>query len=269
MRNLHKFYLITIMLLLVCASTALPVKSAPQTPVISLNLDNTVVFRGEVDDASVQSTESSLLALITKRGGATYPIYLVMDSPGGGIDAGIDFISFVKQYSNVHTITLFAASMAAGIVEGLPGQRYMAENGIIMFHRAKGGFQGQFEDGEVESRLGLAKDIVRSMEQINADRMGLSLSDYKKAVKDELWLFGPKAVQNSANDLLVGIKCSQQLIDAINTVEIQLLMFTMKFNFSKCPLLRAGKPADEQSSKFYQKNKQRVDSKFSRPLIGA
>ena len=54
---------------------------------------------------------------------------------------------------NIECIAIFAASMAHGILQACPGNRYIAPAGVSMIHRAKGGFQGQFNDGEVESRL--------------------------------------------------------------------------------------------------------------------
>ncbi len=254
-------------LLLLLSSLALSEGKPATTPLITLTPENALAFRGEVTDASISDAERDLLGLITKRGDGAYPIYLVLDSPGGDVDSGLDFIRWAKQYPNIHTVTIFAASMAAAIVEGLPGQRYMDERGVIMFHRAKGGFQGQFEDGEVESRLGWAKDIIRSMEQANADRMQLSLADYKRQIKDELWLFGDKSVKQHATDMIVQLKCSPELIAQKNKVSVQMMFLTMDFEFSKCPLLRSGTPSTAAAGRFYQKNKQVIDTKFTKPML--
>lgn len=264
---MNKSLTILAILILGCANLSMSQSKSAPTPVITLTLDNSVTFRGEVNDASVAKAEIELLALISKRNGTPYPIYLVLDSPGGDVDSGLDFIRWAKQYSNIHTITLFAASMAAGIVEGLPGYRYVDEGGIIMFHRAAGQFQGQFEDGEVESRLSLAKEVIRSVEVTNANRLQLTLQEYKQQIKDEMWLFGSRSAEKHATDMVVGLKCDQQLIDAKEKVTAQVLVFAMDFDFSKCPLLRVGTPSNAASRNYYKKNKTIVDKKFSKPML--
>jgi len=247
---------------------ASPAPSPAAVYSIELNERNTITMRGEVTGASMASLERDFLAQIVARGNETYPIYLVIDSPGGEVDAGLDFIAFAQTYPNVHTVTLFAASMAAAIVEGLPGQRYITEAGILMFHRAKGGFEGQFEDGEVESRLKLAKDIVRVMEKTNAARIGINLQEYKAKVKDEWWLVGDNAVSYGGVDNKVVLRCTQELIQSTSVVTVPVMIFSVNVEFSKCPLLRVGALADKQSSSVYNKFKNQIDKKFTKPLKG-
>ncbi len=213
---------------------------------IFLNASNTVVFRGVVDSQTVLTASLDLVAKDLKRGTDNYPIYLVLDSPGGSIDDGEDFIAFAKTFKNVQTISIFAASMASAIVEALPGKRLVTENGILMFHRAKGGVSGQFETGELESRLAFYKDIVRGMEQRNANRMSMSLESYKAKVKDEFWLVAKEAVAQKAADAIVDVKCSQELIDAKTVGFVQVFIFEIKVEYSGCPLLRTPTAAADE-----------------------
>jgi ATP-dependent protease ClpP protease subunit len=105
---------------------------------IQLNTTNTVNFRGPVEWDSVTKVKMELYKKLKERGKKHYPIYIVLDSPGGSIAAGEAFIEFAKMYSNVHTISIFSASMASAIVEALPGKRYVLSTGVFMFHRARG-----------------------------------------------------------------------------------------------------------------------------------
>ncbi len=206
--------------------------------VVELNPDNTVVYRGQVDGLSATNMILRLLGLAAKRGTADYPIYLVLDCPGGSIYAGEQFIQAVKLIPNLKTVTIFAASMCSAIVEGLPGERLIVDNGILMFHRAKGSFQGQFEDGEVESQLKLWKSIVHSMEQRNADRMSISVEQYKSEVKDELWLYGSDNISQKTADRTVDLKCTNELMAQMETVTEDGLFGPSESAFSGCPLLR-------------------------------
>ncbi|MEZ0209219.1 MAG: ATP-dependent Clp protease proteolytic subunit, partial [Candidatus Paceibacterota bacterium] len=120
--------------------------------IVKLGTANTVNFRGVVNDEMAQGAALELLRLNKLRGDKDYPIYIVMDTPGGNIDSGEAFIEIAKSIPNVKTITLFAASMGSAVVEALPGERLILDSGILMFHRAKGQVGGQFETGELESR---------------------------------------------------------------------------------------------------------------------
>ncbi len=221
---------------------------------INLTSKNHVLLRNEVTPESMHKVALELARLVAVRGAQDYPLYLVLDSPGGSIDAGLDFITFTKTIPNLQTITIFAASMAAGIVEALPGRRNVIENGTLMFHRASGGVQGQFESGELESRLDFYKRIVRSMEVQNAVRLGLTLSDYKSKVKDELWIYGYENITQRAADSVVSVTCSEELITGKTRESFTIMIFTIEVEFSKCPLLRTGTvaaPTNPEAAKAY------------------
>src|SRR5690349_6682828 len=84
---------------------------------IALNADNTVVIRDEITGMSMVKAQLQLAEQVVKRGTRAYPIYLVLDSPGGSIEAGFMFTQFAKTIPNLHTISIFSASMASAIVE--------------------------------------------------------------------------------------------------------------------------------------------------------
>jgi ATP-dependent protease ClpP protease subunit len=218
-----KIFLISMMLFCVASAQEL----------VSLGTANTVVLRGGINDTSGQKTAMEVLRLNALRGKKDYPIYLVVDSPGGSIDAGEALIETIKTVSNLHTITIFAASMASAIVQALPGKRLMLESGILMFHRARGSVEGQFETGELESRLKFYKNYVRHIERRNADRMGMALSYYKAIVKDELWMTAQESVGIGA-DSIVSLRCTQKLIDKTDVIYNDV-------EYSGCPLFRVSK----------------------------
>lgn len=221
---------------------------------ITLTPANHVLLRNEVNDETMAKLSIDLSIAVMKRGTATYPIYLVLDSPGGSIDAGQGFIEYAKNIPNLQTITIFSASMAAGIVEALPGKRNILETGILMFHRARGGVDGQFESGELESRLDLYKRIVRRMENINASRMGITLNSYKAAVKDELWIFGEENIRKNSADAIVNIICSDSLLSSTTQESFLVMgMFKVQVEFSRCPLLRGGTVVNKNMTTFYKK----------------
>jgi ATP-dependent protease ClpP protease subunit len=229
--------MIKTMLALACAVSANLCEAAPSE--VQLTTTNTVTFRGEVSPGSVTEVMVKLSKLALLRGSSNYPIYLVLDSPGGSIMAGDMLVQYLRTLSNVHTITIFSASMAAGIVEANKGIRYITPSGILMFHRASGSFEGQFNSGELESQLRLWTSIVNIMEQANADRLGITLQDYKARIVNEWWMLGQEAVQNKAMDFVVSVRCSQNLINQTQKVTESSLFFQVELEYSDCPLFRA------------------------------
>ena len=204
---------------------------------IVLNTYNTCSFEGPVTMESVQDVKLCLVDKVTRRHGKDYPIYLYMNSGGGSIYDGLNFIAFAKTIKNLHTITQFSASMAAAITQLLPGKRYVVENGIFMFHRAKGAFKGQFEDGELEQQLKLWKEIVRDMEQKQADRIGITLADYKKKRLNEWWLYGKSAVIEKVADQVETVSCTQGLIHKKVKIVVNGFFGSDTIVKSLCPLV--------------------------------
>ena len=241
---------------LVALFTAFTMQAQPRH--IEFNSKNLVAIQGEIDDETISEAQIKLLQLVTLRGSATYPIYIGLDSPGGSISSGLDFIEFAKVYRNVETVTLFAASMAAGIVEALPGKRYILDSGTLMFHRARGGVEGQFESGELESRLSYYKDLVRSMELANANRMQMSLDTYKSQVKDELWIFGQNAVSKKAADEVVTISCTTELAGKSNAKTINFFGLTFNVELNACPLIKTIKVSRPENKALLKQYLERI-----------
>lgn len=208
---------------------------------INLTPENTVVFRDAVTSNSIGVLQQDLFAISAGLEKDDI-IYLVIDSPGGSIPAGLDMqdiITLIPQ--KIHTISIFAASMGFFLSQ-LGDQRFITERGVMMGHRAKGGFEGQFENGEIESQLALWKKIVRSMEEFLAEKMGISLEKYKEKTKDEMWLYGKEAVSENAADDVVQIICSPELIKQVISVETTTMTLfgpmSKKSTYSGCPLIR-------------------------------
>lgn len=217
---------------------------------IALNTNNTVVIRGEITGSTMVAAQLTLAKQVVKRGFRTYPIYIVLDSPGGSIEAGFMFTQFAKTISNLHTISIFSASMASAIVQELPGDRLVTENGTLMFHRAAAGVEGTVETGSLEAQLYYIKKRVLMLENANASRMRMRLADYKSLIVNELWLDSDDSVLYRAADRKVDIVCSGEMINKIETTTYFSIFGSVQFGFSACPLFRAPVTASEEKIKY-------------------
>lgn len=204
---------------------------------IVMTTKNVCVLDGAVDRSSMAKLKLCLVDKALIRGKRKDPIYLYLNSPGGSIYDGLKFITFAKSIRGLETITEFAASMAAAIVEGIPGKRHVVENGIMMFHRASGTFSGQFETGELESQVRLWKKIVNDMEKMQAKRIGISLEQYKKNRINEWWLHGDENVKSKTADTISEVVCSSKLIKRRQVKTVRSFFGVRKVTQSACPLV--------------------------------
>ena len=204
---------------------------------IKLTTNNVCSLEDKVDASTMFELKKCLIEKSIKRGNRRYPIYIYLNSPGGSIYQGLRFITFAKTIKNLHTITEFSASMSAAIVQGLPGKRYVVEHGTLMFHRASGTFRGQFDTGEVESTLKFWISIVDKMEKMQADRIGISLKEYKKRRLHEWWIYGQDNIKNNTADEVVTIRCSNKLLNSFRKESVNTIFGTFEYQVSDCPLV--------------------------------
>lgn len=203
---------------------------------IKLEKRNSVVFRGVVTDNSVTQVMAKLQEM-SQNLNKNDEIYLVLDTPGGSIFAGLDLIEFTKGLpQKVNTVTLFAASMGFQFAQAL-GTRYITETGVLMSHRgALSGLGGQI-NGELESRYKLYKRSVDILDTISSKRMKMSLKEYQDLILNEYWVFGLDSVNEKAADETVTVSCGTSL-NGTTEETVQTLFGAVNLNWSDCPLLK-------------------------------
>lgn len=208
--------------------------SAKMTEIV-LTEDNTVTLRTQFSGESIGKLIQQIMAMDSKLP-SKYPIYLFLYTPGGSIQAGLEFYEFTRSLNRpIHTITLFAASMGFQTVQQL-GKRYILKNGILMSHQAAGGQSGSFS--QIQSRFGL---WVRRVEQLDKDAAARTngkhtLQSYQAAYQNELWMTGDEAVEQGFADEVVAAKCDSGLVSGTESVEVDGLFSSVNVTFSKCPI---------------------------------
>jgi len=211
--------------------------SAFSKETVNLTEDNTLVLNKAFSPRSVAALMKSATELDAglKSG---YPMYLVLYTPGGSIQAGLELFDYLDSLNRpIHTITMFAASMGFQTVQHL-GKRYITRYGVLMAHKARGGFQGEFGGGrsQLDSRYGMWLRRVEMMDQMTVDRSTKikTLDQFYALYAPELWLNGAEAVKMGLADAVASIKCDATL-GGIKEEEFNFGFATVLVSFSKCP----------------------------------
>lgn len=217
---------------LLCTTT---LSVSTDSPIV-LTPNNHVIFSGEVNDTSVAKT-SLKLGQLSSRLNSSEVIYLVLDTPGGSVSAGNQFIDFGKALpQKIKPISLFAASMGYHMFQSFD-ERIVQPSSTLMSHRVSvGGMSGQIP-GELITRINSIISISNQMDVSVAKRVGLSVTDYKKLIHDELWLNGQDAVSTNHADRIATIRCSKELLNGTRTEEVRTMFGPVEVTFSACPLI--------------------------------
>ena len=205
---------------------------------LSLTSDNTIVLDEEVNSSSVGKVMQEAKALDAKLASG-YPIYLFLYTPGGSIQAGIELIEFLNGLNRpVHTVTLFAASMGFQIAQHM-GKRYIVKYGVLMSHKARGSFGGEFGGtlSQIDTRYSLWLRRIKLMDEQTVKRTKgkQTLQSYINAYSPELWLNGAEAVKDGYADQVVTVKCDDSLSGTRSSV-VDYGFFKVNITTSKCPI---------------------------------
>lgn len=202
--------------------------------VLVLRKENTLVFNEVVTDESVAKFLVKAQEMSNKLP-KTQEIILVLYTPGGSVDAGMNMIDNLNALpQKIKTLTIFSASMGFQFVQNFD-ERMIIPSGGLMSHRAYGGMEGEI-GGEFDVRYNAIKRQLEYMDNIAAKRMGMTLEKYRELIRDEYWVHGFESVQDRAADKLILARCGDDMVGTEKKT-FDVLFFKIKATFSKCPLI--------------------------------
>lgn len=214
-------------------------KSASEQPII-LTKDNTITLNNAFYGDTVANLAKEAKEL-DSRTESTDPIYLVLNSPGGSIDAGLELIEILSSLKRpVKTISIFSASMGFQTVQGL-GERLVMRDGTLMSHKARGGFYGEFP-GQLDSRYGYyLKRVNRMNEQAVSRTNGKhTLKSYADLIENEFWCDGKDCVSEGFADRVVTAQCDKSLSGTKTVSEAKFIYMGHVIEFTSdydlCPV---------------------------------
>ena len=93
----------------------------------------------------IMQNGNEIARLITETAKKGSPIYLLIDSPGGSVITGASVVSAIEAAQvPVYTVCLQLCASMAAIIHQYGSQRLMVDRSFLMFHNARGGFEGSF-----------------------------------------------------------------------------------------------------------------------------
>lgn len=208
---------------------------------IVLTKDNVLVMNTYFDSTSVARVAArakELDSILPSK----EPLFLVIDSGGGSIDAGIELIQNLNTLNRpIHTLTIFAASMGFHTVQGVNGLRLVTKTGTLMSHKARGGFSGEFP-GQLDSRYSYYLKRVQNLDKgIVARTKGKhNAQSYASLIENEYWCDGDDCKKQGFIDYTVLATCDKSL--AGNKAEIERFIFMgvpveIHLVFAACPTI--------------------------------
>lgn len=236
------------------SSTPAP-KVAPKEKQVVLSENNLIVLNEAIMPETMgkvllkaKQLDAALTASLTnkikeKTSGKKTPLYIFVNSPGGSIQTGLEMMESIKGLGRpVHTVTMFAASMAWQLVQNFD-ERYILRNGVMMSHRASGGFSGEFGGqfpSQIDSRQSLWYSRIREMDEQTVKRTNgkQTMESYQKAYASELWRTGSQSVEEGYSDAVSVVKCDETLAGVKSTdlsLDLGIAKVELSFDLDKCP----------------------------------
>jgi ATP-dependent Clp protease protease subunit len=157
-----------------------------------------------IDMDSSEDIISKLWYLEVK--GPGKPILLVINSPGGAVDAGFAIWDQIKMITSPVTtlVTGLAASMASVLsLAASPNRRFATPQSRIMVHqpRLSGVIQGQATDLEIQAREMLKTHNM--LRDLYVEATGKSPAEIEKAIDRDTWMTADEALQFGLLDKIV------------------------------------------------------------------
>jgi len=208
------------------------------TPSVSKNtvvLDESIVLlRGVIDG---QSVGKAIKALLNVKGN---DILLFIDSPGGSVMSGMQLIDvmqgLISQGKSITCISQFAASMAFVTTQACP-KRIVLNSSVLMQHQASWGLQGGSEENN-KSFIKLLLTMTEKIVKAQADRIGMSTTDFRKLVLSDYWVLGEDIVKMNMADEVKSVVCSEKLSNSTTTDRFMFMgIIPVTIVWSNCPLI--------------------------------
>ena len=191
---------------------------------IHLTSDNLLILKGEITNKLASTFIYELNQKISKK-----DLIIYLDTNGGSVDAGNKIIDEVKKYK-LNCVANKAISMGFAILQSC-NRRYLTDYATLMQHQMSYGIVNEKE--KIESYVNYIKQIDDKLSILQAKKIGMKPSKFKKKTYNDWWLFGENAILENCADEIVDVQCNSKLTSQNYTIDNGMYTYI----YSKCPLI--------------------------------
>jgi ATP-dependent Clp protease protease subunit len=162
--------------------------------------DRLIVLRGEVNDDLADKLVNQLVDL--EKADAKKPIYIVINSPGGSVAAGLRITSAMDATKpDIDCVVDEGAYSMAAIIFEHCTKRYIQKDSDLLFHQMSLQVEGPLAN--VSSEILHFQNENDQFEIEVSQKLKMSATEYRKHAHDEWWLTADEAVKSGAADEVV------------------------------------------------------------------
>ena len=203
-------------------------KQKTEDKIINLNLENSLIIRGEINE---ETTKMFMNDLYNKKNKDN--LYLYLETPGGSVMQGLKIISEIEKYK-ISCIANTAYSMGFVILQYCD-KRYITKHATIMQHQMSYGVSG--EKAKIESLVEYIKTISDELLDKQSSRIGINKREFEIKTYNDWWLYGENIIRHNCADKIVDVYCSDELVNSNYIVYKQTFFEESSEFFSRCGLL--------------------------------
>lgn len=182
-------------------------KATPQpqiagSPFNILEKNRMVWLNKDVNDDNMADLGAKILLLSAED--PEKDIYLIINSPGGSITAGLMLYDIINLVPNdVVTVAVgMAASMGQFLLTvGAPGKRFITPHSSVLLHQPHGGFGGTASD--IVSQAKFIQRLKDELAGLTAERTGKTIAQIHLDGDRDRWFTAQEAVEYGFADRII------------------------------------------------------------------
>jgi ATP-dependent Clp protease protease subunit len=173
-----------------CSHTAHPDTSNKTT----ITDQDSVTLYGPVTELSINKAIRKLHSL--QNVDIDKPIYLLIDSGGGDVFAGIKLIDAMQSSKRpVYTVVVGKACSMAAFIQSYGVKRYMYPHAFIMFHNATISVPEGTDMNKIESYVLMVKHVIYNLNSKISENTGIPLRELASREQVEWYLLDEEAME--------------------------------------------------------------------------
>jgi len=181
--------------------------SNSQQQIITLKKNNFVSVDDTISDINVKKWSKQMSKLTSN------PMYVYIDSLGGSINAGLQFINnmnwYIAQGKIINCIVKSAYSMGFIILQHCTNRYVMSSASLMQHQMSLYGIKGPINN--LMNYFEMIKNISNELDQKVSLRLNITIEEYRNKITNDWWLTADSAIVAGAADSLVIVGCEPEL----------------------------------------------------------